>query len=355
MTTVIHFITHTLLPFVFVLGLLIFVHELGHFLAAKLAGIRVERFSLGFPPRLFGIKWGDTDYCISALPIGGYVKMAGMIDESLDKDGIKGDPDEFMSKPILSRLGVLAAGPGMNYILAIVIFAGATFFVGVPEPIGPVISNVFPGEPAEQIGMQPGDRILSLNNSPIESWDDVVKVIHANPEKEVAITFEHQGKLVSTTVVPKLDKINGVGLIGIAPETEIRAAGFFESIGQGFATTWRLTKLVVRSLWMIISGEIDVRKGLAGPIGIAKMAGDSAKSGFGALLLFTAFLSLNLGFLNILPIPVLDGGHIVFLGIEAIKRKPVSLKTRLVVQQIGMVLLLGLMVFFVFNDIARFF
>lgn len=355
MTVVLHFITHTLLPFVFVLGLLIFVHELGHFLVAKLAGIRVERFSLGFPPRLIGKKWGDTDYCISALPLGGYVKMAGMIDESLDKEGIKGEPDEFMSKPILSRLAVMAAGPGMNYLLAIVIFAGATFFTGIPEPVGPVISAVVPGEPAEKIGMHAGDRIVSLNGESIESWDQVVKIIHASPDKEVSIIFEREGENISATVVPKLDKLNGVGLIGIAPETRIRPAGFFESIGGGFATTWQLTKLVVRSLKMIIVGEIDVRKGLAGPIGIAKMAGDSAKSGFGALLIFTAFLSLNLGFLNILPIPVLDGGHIVFLFIEVVKRKPVSLKTRLIVQQVGMAFLLALMVFFIFNDIARFF
>jgi regulator of sigma E protease len=355
MAAVIHFITYTLLPFVFVLGLLIFVHELGHFLAAKLAGIRVERFSLGFPPRLIGKKWGDTDYCISALPFGGYVKMAGMIDESLDKDGIKGEPDEFMSKPILTRLGVMAAGPGMNFVLAIVIFAGATFFTGIPEPIGPVIGSVLPGEPAEQIGMQAGDRIVSLNSEVVESWDDVVRIIHASPEKEVSLTYERMGEIISATVVPKLDEINGVGLIGIAPETKVRPAGFFEAIGNGFATTWYLTKLVVRSLGMIITGKVDIRKGLAGPIGIAKMTSESAKSGFGALLMFAAFLSLNLGFLNILPIPVLDGGHIVFLAIEAVKRKPLTIKTRLIVQQIGMALLLALMVFFIFNDIARFF
>jgi len=355
MAVAIHFIIHTLLPFIFVLGLLIFVHELGHFLAAKLAGIRVERFSLGFPPRIVGKKIGDTDYCISAIPFGGYVKMAGMIDESLDKDGIKGEPDEFMSKPILARMAVMAAGPGMNYLLAIMIFIGATFITGIPEPLGPIIGSVIPEEPAAQAGLASGDRIVSLQDEMIESWDDVVRIIHANPSKEISLTYERDGELVSTSVVPKLDEINGVGLIGISPATKIRAAGFFEGVGSGFANAWYLSKLIVRSLGMILTGKVDIRKGLAGPIGIAKMTAESAKSGFGTLLLFTAFLSLNLGFLNILPIPVLDGGHIVFLGIEAIKRKPLSIKTRLVIQQVGMAFLLALMVFIIFNDIARFF
>jgi len=355
MTVVLHFITHTLLPFIFVLGLLIFVHELGHFLAAKLAGIRVERFSLGFPPRIIGKKIGDTDYCISAIPFGGYVKMAGMIDESLDKDGIKGEPDEFMSKPILARMGVMVAGPGMNYLLAVIIFAGIILFTGIAEPVGSVVGGVIPGEPAEEIGLQPGDRIVSLNGESVDSWDELVRTIHPNKGNKVILTYERNDELFSATVVPRYDKIQGVGLIGIVPETSIRPAGLFEAIGKAFSMTWDKTKMVGRFLKMLLLREVSVREGVAGPIGIGVIITEATKAGFGSLLWIAAFLSLNLSLINILPIPVLDGGHIVFLGIEAIKRKPLSIKTRLVIQQVGMAFLLALMVFFIFNDIARFF
>ena len=353
MEVVLSFIIHILLPFIFVLGVLIFVHELGHFVFAKLSGIRVERFSLGFPPRLIGKKIGDTDYCISALPFGGYVKMSGMIDESLDKEGVKGEPYEFMSKSIFTRFVVLVAGPGMNYLLAIIIFIFATLFTGLAEPVGPILSSVIPGEPAEQAGLKPGDRIVALNDQQIKTWDQVVTIIHDSPGKEVKVTYERDKEIFTVVVVPTLDKINNFGLIGIAPEMKIRHATVFEAIGNGFAKAWELTRLVVTVLGKIIVGQIDVREGLAGPVAIAKMAGQSAQSGFGSLLIFTAFLSLNLGFINLLPIPVLDGGHVLFLVIEAIKGKPVSLKVRLVVQQIGMALLLALMVFFIFNDITR--
>jgi len=344
-----------LIPFVFVLGLLIFVHELGHFLFAKLTGIRVERFSLGFPPRLFGKKIGDTDYCISALPFGGYVKMSGMIDESMDKNSIKGEPWEFMSKPVWMRVLVITAGPAFNVLLAIAIFAASAFMVGVAEPVGPVVGGVFENMPAKAIGIQEGDVILSVDSKPVKSWDDLVAIVHAAPERAVPIEWERAGQKLSATVTPTLDKVQNIGLIGIEPKTEMVKPGVFKAIGLGFTSGWNLTKMVGRSFALLFTGKVSVREGLAGPLRIAQMAGDSAKSGVGNLLMFAAFLSLNLGLLNILPIPVLDGGHLVFLAIEGVIRRPLSVKVKLVVQQVGMALLLALMLFVIVNDFSHIF
>jgi len=344
-----------LIPFVFVLGLLIFVHELGHFLFAKLTGIRVERFSLGFPPRLFGKKIGDTDYCISALPFGGYVKMSGMIDESMDKNSIKGEPWEFMSKPVWMRVLVITAGPAFNVLLAIAIFAASAFMVGVAEPVGPGVGGVFENMPAKAIGIQEGDVILSVDSKPVKSWDDLVAIVHAAPERAVPIEWERAGQKLSATVTPTLDKVQNIGLIGIEPKTEMVKPGVFKAIGLGFTSGWNLTKMVGRSFALLFTGKVSVREGLAGPLRIAQMAGDSAKSGVGNLLMFAAFLSLNLGLLNILPIPVLDGGHLVFLAIEGVIRRPLSVKVKLVVQQVGMALLLALMLFVIVNDFSHIF
>lgn len=344
-----------LIPFVFVLGLLIFVHELGHFLFAKLVGIRVERFSLGFPPRLFGKKIGDTDYCISAVPFGGYVKMSGMIDESMDKNSIKGEPWEFMSKPVWMRILVIIAGPAFNVLLAVAIFATSAFIAGVAEPVGPVVGGVFENMPAKTIGIQQGDVILSIDSKPINTWDDLVAIVHAAPEKSILIEWERDGQHFSGTVTPILDKVQDIGLIGIEPKTVLVQPGIFKAIGMGFTSGWNLTKMVGRSFVLLFTGQVSAREGLAGPLRIAQMAGDSAKSGFGNLLMFAAFLSLNLGILNIMPIPVLDGGHLVFLAIEGIIRKPLSIKFKMVVQQVGMALLIALMVFVIVNDFSHIF
>src|SRR3990172_9564406 len=353
MEAALHFITSYMLPFIFVLGLLIFIHELGHFLVAKLVGIRVERFSLGFPPRLIGKKIGDTDYCISAVPFGGYVKMSGMIDESMDADRIKGEPDEFMSKPIPVRALVIAAGPIFNILLAIVIFAGAFFIVGVAEPVGPVVGYVKENTPAQALGLQEGDIIRTIDGKSVTTWDELIGMVHPSADKELHIEWERNGELYSGDVTPEKDEIQGVALIGFSPKTQIRSAGIFESIGLGAVRCWEMTKLLGRSLKLLFTGAVAVRDGLAGPVRIAQMAGETAKSGFGSLLMFAAFLSLNLGLINILPLPVLDGGHLLLLGVEAGMRKPLSIKVRMAVQQVGMVILLALMLFVIVNDVMN--
>lgn len=353
MEAVIHILYSYLLPTIFVLGLLVLVHELGHFSLAKLVGIRVERFSLGFPPRLFGKKIGDTDYCISAVPFGGYVKMSGMIDESMDTGNIKGEPYEFMSKPIWARFLVIFAGPAFNVFLAMVIFAGNIYFAGISEPVGPVVGMVFENMPAQQIGLQKGDVIKSINGQSVDSWDAMVTLIHAAKDHPISLEWVRNGKTFSSKVTPKLDIIQNAGMIGIGPETRLRKAGAFEAMGLGISSGWNLTMLVGRSFGLLFTGKVPFKESLAGPVRIAKMAGDSARTGFASLLMFAAFLSLNLGILNLLPIPVLDGGHLVFLAIEGVIRRPVSVKIKIVVQQIGMALLLALMVFVIFNDVTN--
>jgi regulator of sigma E protease len=342
----------TLLSFIFVLGLLIFIHELGHFLAAKWAGIRVERFSLGFPPRMIGKKIGDTDYCISWIPLGGYVKMAGMIDESMDTQ-IEGKPDEFMSKPIWQRAIVIAAGPFMNVLLALVFFAGLTYHYGIPEvSTEPLVGSVLEDYPAQEAGLQAGDLVLRIDGQEVHTWRDLTTKIHSRPDSTVSIEWERDGMKMQAMVKPKLEPREKIGLIGIGPKVVTREVGLGEAMGAGAMLSWQLTAEVGKTIWRLLRGE-GSKDDFAGPLQIMKLSGDFARQGFAKLMEFIAILSMQLGLLNILPIPVLDGGHLVFLGLEGIMRRPISIKTRLVVQQIGMALLLALMVFIIINDFQK--
>ena len=340
---------NSILSFIFVLGVLIFVHELGHFITAKLVGIRVERFSLGFPPRMIGKKIGDTDYCISWLPLGGYVKMAGMVDESMDTT-IRGEPWEFQSKPIWQRIIVISAGSFMNILTAVVIYAAISYFSGV---VNTRVGEVLPGKPAEALGLQAGDLITAIDGQPVDSWEELTKLIHTKPGVELQIEWKRGDQILQGRVVPELEPTQNIGLIGIAPAMEYRPVGLFEALRNGVVTSYRVLTLIVQSLKSIIVGEVPFKEAIGGPLTIFQMTRESAKRGAGTLFTFMAFISLNLGLLNLLPFPVLDGGHLVFLLIEAVRRKPLSVKTRLVIQQIGMAFLLGLMVFVLFNDIRR--
>ncbi len=348
-------VTTYLLPFIVVLGVLVIAHEAGHFLAAKAFGIRVERFSVGFPPRLFGKQIGETDYCVSAVPLGGYVKLSGMIDETMDTEGVKGEPWEFMSKPVWVRMLVLFAGPLANVLLTIFVFTVSVFVTGIPEPVGPIVGRVMENMPAQAAGLQPGDRIISIDGAAISSWDDLIRIIHGSPEKEVNIAWERNGAPMSARITPKLDKMLGYGLVGIDAKTINVRPGFFKGIAVGWQSTWNLTRMMFRSFGMLFSGDVSVKEGLAGPVRIAQMTGETVKAGFGSLVMFMALLSLNLGIINLFPIPALDGGHLLLLAYEGVTRKPISTKVRLVAQQIGMALLLALMLFVIFNDFANIF
>ena len=342
-----------------VLGILIIVHELGHFLAAKASGVRVERFSLGFWPRMAGIKIGDTDYCISWIPLGGYVKLSGMIDESMEGDSIKGEPWEFMSKSVLQKLFIISAGVIMNVILAGLIFAVITFTNGIGEvDDSTVVTHVVENYPAEGAGMLAGDKILSIDGTPMNTWRELTEYIHSRPDTELDVTWQRGEEIFSERIRSRSDKvpvdgsIKVLGIIGIRPTINVREAHFFESIGSGFIQSYFWGKLTLTSLKMLLTGEESFRS-VGGPIFIAQLAGDSARTGMDSLFRLIAILSINLAILNILPIPAFDGGHLVVILIEWAKRGPLSVKTKMAVQQVGFAIFLVLAAFVIYNDLSR--
>ena len=349
----------TILATAAVLGILIIVHELGHFFAAKISKVRVEVFSLGFWPKLVGKKIGDTDYRISWIPLGGYVKLAGMIDESMDGDTIKGEPWEFMSKTPLQKIFIITAGVIMNIVLAVVIFSILTFSMGIGE-IGEstIISEVVPDYPALEAGLVSGDKVVSIDGNPISTWVEMTEYIHSRPNTELEVSWERDGELFSEKIrtraekVPVDGKLQELGMIGIRPEVTIRDAGFFESIQVGIGRTYLWGKLILTSLRMLVTGEASFRS-VGGPIFIAQLAGDSARSGLDSLFNLIAILSINLAILNILPIPAFDGGHLIVIIIEWIKRGPLAVKTKMMIQQVGFAIFLVMAAFVIFNDLSR--
>lgn len=355
MSNIVNIFVDSIIPFIFALGILVFVHELGHFLMAKLVGIRVERFSLGYPPRMFGKKIGDTDYCISWIPLGGYVKLSGMVDESLDETTIKGEPWEFSSKPIYQRCLVILAGSFMNVLLAMILFIGFAYFMGFRDVVDqPVIGDIVQNKPAEIAGIRPGDRILKINHKEMNSWRDVIESIHHNPANQpVEIVWRSGTQEFTKAITPQYDEQQKTMMIGIGPQIQVKKMGLGGSISYGATITWKITTEIYKVLARLVTRQTKLKDTVAGPVSIFNMIGKSAQQGWETYLSLLAFISLNLGIFNILPIPVLDGGHLVYLGVEAIIRRPIPTKVKLVIQQIGMALLLILIVLVTINDIRR--
>lgn len=350
----------SILSFIAVLGIIVFVHELGHFLAAKSVGIRVETFSLGFPPKMVGKKWGETEYMISWLPLGGYVKMAGMIDESFDDKPLTGASWEFMSKNFWQKSFAIVAGVVMNFILAFIIYTILTMASGIGE-IGPAeIGGVEPGMPAETAGIIAGDLVTEVNGENIEDWEALAAAIHALPDQDLELTWvrgeETFNALLRTEAFETI--IDGqkveIGLVGISPQLTMHSAGLIESVRNGAEMTAFITGISFVSLKMLVTGQATI-KDIVGPVGIVHYSGESARSGVATFFSFIALISINIGFLNLLPIPALDGGHLVYIIIEAVIRRPISTKVKLVVQQAGMAALLLLMLVISYNDIMKFF
>jgi len=348
----------TLVATIFVLGILIFFHELGHFLIAKKSGIRVERFSLGFPPKMIGKKIGDTEYCLSWIPLGGYVKMAG---EDPDETKIQGKPWEFMSKPVGIRALVVAAGPVMNLILAVFIFWGIIFFKGMQEihEESTQVGLVASGKPADEAGIKPGDEIISINGVEVTSFLEMAQIIYQQVEKPIEVKWTRDGKEYTAQITTFKDKvlneegeITEVGKIGIGPSYTTIKVGFFKSFLEAVGTTIFILVESIKFIAGLITGTASVKL-LGGPLFIAQTAGQTAKTGFVNLLGFMALLSVNLSLINLLPIPVLDGGHLLFLSIEKIKGSPLSLKQRATMQQIGLAFLILLIIFVTYNDLLR--
>ena len=386
----------TFYAFIILLGVLVTIHEFGHFIAARSVGIRVERFSVGVPPRLLSItsidggfllnifffklingklKWhpivskkikkgnrigSNTEYVIALLPLGGYVKMAGMIDESMDTN-ITHKSDEFQSKTLFQKIWVLSAGVLMNTILAIIVFSLLGFYNGIPKTNDePIVFELQENMPAEKAGVLPGDRIISINSEGISTWSDMTKIIHSNPNNLLSFKIKRGIDILdfdiktSEYAVPSKSAIDTIGIIGIAPEVYYEDISFLKAFSNGVSQTISSFGLIIYSIQMLGSGSASISD-LGGPIMIAQLAGQTAEAGITPFLTFMALLSVNLAFLNILPIPGLDGGHIFIHLIEAILRRPLKIKTRIVIQQIGMALLLMLMVTVIMQDITRLF
>ncbi|MFO8030291.1 MAG: RIP metalloprotease RseP [Cyclonatronaceae bacterium] len=440
-------IFQTILIFIAAIFVLVLVHELGHFLAAKLFGMRVERFSIGFPPRLFGVKKGETDYCVSALPLGGYVKISGMVDESMDDSFESSEPKEYeyRSKPVWQRMIVISAGVIFNMLLAYTIFAVITFSHGVnqipaeniegmyiPEnstaeqigfqtgdrivavndeeidyirrgqffsiseitssslsftverdgeevTIDPPddfldnlarnpefieLQNALPskvgavseGSPADEAGLQPGDEIVAIDGEEVGYWIQMVKKIQEGGDK-MEFTVRRDSELHEFTIAPDPDQ-RIIGIAIVDPHEyfgyETIQFGLFASIREGVSQAHDTLLGIINGFRQLLTGAISIRENLGGPVAIASVTADVTERG-GALGFwnFTAFLSITLALMNILPIPMLDGGHLMFLVYEAITRREPSVKVRMALQQIGFILLISLMIFVTFNDILR--
>jgi regulator of sigma E protease len=347
----------TFFSFIVVLGVLIFIHELGHFVFAKLFKVGVEKFSLGFGPKVFGKKVGETEYLVSAFPLGGYVKMVGE-----NADGELSPEDKarsFAEKTPLQRIVIVAAGPVFNLLFAYLIFI-AVFMVGVPS-VTTKVGEVVEGKPAARAGIKAGDLITSVNGKQLSRWDDFAKTIAESKGVPLSIQVMRGSMplvfIVATesrTVKNLLGDTVTSPMIGVVASGEaiIERFGPGKAFVKGSVQTWNVIDLTVLSLVRLLERAIPLDT-IGGPIMIAKMAGQQAAAGGVSFFAFMALLSINLGVLNLLPVPVLDGGHLFFYFWELIFRKPVSVKAREIAQQVGLVLLVSLMVLAFYNDIAR--
>jgi regulator of sigma E protease len=432
----------TILYFIITIGVLVLVHELGHFLAAKLFRMRVDVFSIGFPPRAFGRKIGDTDYCVSWIPIGGYVKIAGMIDESMDTEFLKNEPQpwEFRSKPKWQRAVVLSAGVIMNLLLAVFIFWGLIYYQGrTVQPITDV-GYVSPNSPAAKAGIKTGDKILFVNKKPVRYWGEIeglvytesvsgnlhIEVLRGPDTMDISIansdipdfTEERFGILPAglVAVVEAVESGKPAARIGLQPGDTILAvngipAGFgllqemirahankeillawargslkmssrvtptpqgfigvqlgvdyrgpvlhesyslLEALPVGIRELKFTSVLFLTNIYQIITGKASLSKSIGGPVKIAQMAKRSAENGITDFIGFIGLLSISLALLNILPFPALDGGHLLFLGYEAVFRREIPPKIKIIIQQVGFVLLLMFMAFVIYNDVVKF-
>jgi regulator of sigma E protease len=352
----------TIIAFVIVLGILIFIHELGHFLLAKLNGVGVLKFSLGFGPAIIKKRFGETEYMLSAVPLGGYVKMLGE-DPRDEEDALSPiDPKHsFAKKSLKSRSAIVVAGPIFNLLLAIVIYV-IIAWVGLPT-IPPVIGSVLKGSPADVSGLRAGDRIVTIQNKPVENWEDIPLVMNdATAKSTYEIIIDRDSTQFAVHVKPVMTKGKNIfgeeitrGMIGITRTDQIvkKKLGFFGGISYGFTQTWDVIKLTGIGVWKMVNGSIDVRKSLGGPILIAQVSGETFRMGLMPYFSMIAFISINLFLINLLPIPVLDGGHLLLFAIEGIIGRPLKDKPREIAQQIGLFLLIVIMMLALYNDITR--
>lgn len=347
----------TPLVLIVALSILILIHEAGHFFMARWLGVQVDRFSIGFGRVLFRWRRGQTEYCLSLLPLGGYVKLAGE-----QAAGTTGARWEFGSRPVGQRAGIIVAGPLVNYMTGILLFI-LIFWAGHPT-LAPQIGTILPGYPAAASGLQPQDLILRVNHIPVESWEMVTDLVRRQTSgAPLALVVQRGGVEQTLLVRPKVKTgrtIFGrsvkVAVVGMLPAGGVRIVRYpvDRAIVEGVRRTWWLTTMTYQSLWQMATGALSMKESLTGPVGIFYLTSSAAQMGWRYLVQLFAVLSVSLALFNLLPIPVLDGGHLVFLGWERLRRRPVSVRVQEVMTQAGMCLLLGLLFLVTYNDLVKF-
>lgn len=331
-----------------VLGFLIIVHELGHFAVARMMGIDVDEFSIGFGPKLISIKpkRNQTRYSLRLIPLGGYVKMAGM---EPDDDRING----FNKKPLKARLAVISAGSLTNFFMAIVFFIIVFSLIGIPIPSNAnIIGDIIADSPAARAGLKAGDRIIKVNDVDTPSWDDIATKIHHSDGQKIKLMIERNNRLYIHYVTPQYDPKAQISQIGIRQGIIWKKQSFFRAVSLGMERAFGFSKLIILGILGMITGSISPDE-IAGPVGITQMIGDAAREGLGYLMSFTAILGINLAVVNLLPIPALDGSRLLFLCVEGIRGKPIDPQKENIIHLIGFALLMVLFLLITYNDLVR--
>ena len=345
---------HTILSFLqsaaavlLTFGLVIFLHELGHYLMCRRLGIRVEKFAFGMGPELWGVTRGETRYSLCAFPVGGFVKPAG---EELET--CTGKPDEYYGQAWYRRLAIVYSGPAMNYVLAFCLFTGVVYFKGMPEyGDKTVIGNLVTGFPADRAGIRIGDEILACNGQPVTVWKQLSDGIHALPKQEVTIRYRREGKEFKVRLTTKVDDATGFGVIGIMPESVFKPVGALAAAWEGAAQCYNFTAVTAKTIASKIYHR--QRPDLAGPVGIAQMVSRAAHSGWEDLVFLIGFISVAIGFFNLLPVPLLDGGHAFLYLWEGLSRRKLTQELMSRASNVGFVLLALLVLFATYSDIVR--
>jgi len=350
----------TLLAFIFVLGIAILFHEFGHFITAKLSGIKVFRFSLGFGPRIAGIFWKGTEYVICLFPFGGYVKMAGetpqkektINNELSQQEEEVPDSQRYDRKSILTRIRVVVNGPIMNIILAVLLLVIVFYFSGTTR-VTNTISEVAENTPAAEAEIKSGDRIIAINAVNIDNAEEISEMINQNRDQVIFLSLMRDNEVIEIRLVPEYNDEYQRAMIGITLEVNKEKLTFFQSVNKSIGMTGEILLLIAKGFLEMFTGNMPVE--LAGPLGIAQMAGEAAQIGFLNLLFFTAVINIFLGVINLFPIPILDGGQIVLLAIEKIRGKPLEPEHVNFLYFIGIALVVMIFLIATYQDILRFF
>ncbi|MEW6170744.1 MAG: RIP metalloprotease RseP [Candidatus Omnitrophota bacterium] len=346
----------SLLIFILILSILIVVHEFGHFWAAKRIGIKVEKFALGFGPKLFSFKKNDTEYLVCAIPLGGYTKLAGD-----NWEEFRGNKWEYLSRGPGQKAQVVFMGPFLNYILALICF-WLVFLIGYPT-LSTKVGTVVDDFPAKKAGVLVGDRITAINDKKIKSWEELQKLIHEKKQGPIILSILREDKSLDISVDVRSEKVANilgqkkpVGLIGIRPADEVFIVKYnpIESFSIGFKRLIDLTALTYKAIWRLVTGAMSVQESVTGPLGIFYITSRAAHFGFGALLHVIAVLNVSLAIFNLLPLPVMDGGHLVLFVIERIRGRRLGQKFDEIITKIGISLLIFLATFIFLNDLIKF-